>query len=163
MPYTITREDAERDLRALRGALSGFPVSISSSSVPALQELADAIEQQVKPAVGEPQQFASVVKARDIIMTTYPTGMFWTRVSGGIWIDDVAGTEREWDKLDVVEVLRVGLGDPSSEPTGEFEAGYWACQADAHGKLQKQLAEAITGERKNAYERAIQAVEELAP
>lgn len=147
--------------------------------------------------IEEPEEFASVVKARDILAATYKTGLFWTRVTGS-WMDDVAGCERQWDQLEVVEVLRVGLGEPQrdgfctcfssteraldcgiaehrraarirrdpmddSDEPDTFNEGMREMNTAIHQKIRALLADAITGERRNAFEKAIQAVEELAP
>lgn len=168
MPYTITREDAERDLRALRSLLSGFPVSVSSSSVPALLEIINAIEDQVKPAVEEPEAFGSIVRAR------YPGNQtdscLWQMAPEGrgrhYWESEYGAVE-VWSELTDVEVLRVGLGEQSADVEKlreeAWDEGARELAAQISTRLQNLLADAITGERKNAFEKAIQAVEELAP
>lgn len=97
------------------------------------------------------------------------------------WLDG-NGNRWEWDALTDVEVLRVGIGP---EPLAEWEKELLGAQerrdieADAykvgertgaailagqiHHRLQKLLTEAITSERKSAYEKAIQVVEDLKP
>lgn len=117
--YTITREDAERDLRALRSVLSGFPVGVSSSALPALRELVWSIEAQVKPAVEEPTEFGSVVRATDRNnrithwCRTYAVAVDEPWCTGNhmrSWADVIADAT-------AVEVLRVGVGDEKAAPT----------------------------------------------
>lgn len=181
-------------------------------------KVADDIEAQVKPAIEEPLAFASVVKVK--------SEQLYVR-TGALPVHPWESGEDScsWSDLDVVEVLRVGLGceyspslqqirdlllrSPSgyltngetlsayrdlrkglsdllsAEPLTEIQTELVGLQerrdieADAykvgerigatvmngkiHNRLQEQLREAITSERKSALERAIQAVEELAP
>lgn len=52
MPYQITREDAERDAAAIRTAcLKWAYLSNGAEFIDTLRELADSIEEQVKPVV----------------------------------------------------------------------------------------------------------------
>lgn len=176
MPYTITREDGALDLGAIRQILSFVPSD--KDNYPAwyrLRELADSIEEQVKAVVEEPTEFGSLVRAgrsgSDRVLwhpTTFHGKHYWMSETGVVEV---------WSELTDVEVLRVGLGEPESVATqisrmsrfaheadkDAFDAGFDACRAGAHQKLCALLADAITSERKNAFEKAIQAVEELAP
>lgn len=90
----------------------------AGASARALRALAASIEEQTKPAVQEPTETFSVVKARD--KQRDDSGLFWTRINGG-WIDDKEGRHRAWHLLDVVEVLRVGVGELELEPLASWE------------------------------------------
>jgi hypothetical protein len=180
MPYTITREDPERDLRALRGALSGFPIGISSSIIPALQELADSIEEQLsKPAIEEPIKFGSIVRAG---IDGLSDRVLWQRLCTGGWQSEHGTFTASFDWLDHPEVLRVGIGDC---PACSESAPEWArldaanADEDAYAKgitkgierakavhilrLRDLRSVAISAERKDAYDKAIRAVEEPLP
>ena len=64
MPYSITREEAALDLQALRSILA--KTDKDKVNYPAwyrLAELADSIEEQVKPAIEEPTEFGSIIRA----------------------------------------------------------------------------------------------------
>lgn len=154
--YTITREDADRDLRALRGALARFPEAVSSSCIPALRELIDAIEEQTKPAIEEPLAFASVVKVR--------SGELYVRLGAAQALPWGSGEAmRHWNHLDVVEVLRVGVGEQDDAyGNGVLQGRRVACIM-VKLWLQKQLSAAIGAERKDVLEKAIKAVEDLIP
>ena len=112
--YTITRKDAERDLNALRAVLSGFPVSVSSSVVPALRELVEAIEEQVKPAVEEPSEFGSIVRAG---VDGLSDRVLWQR-GPKKWHSETGDLVACFKWLDHPEILRVGIGEPQP-PTYE--------------------------------------------
>lgn len=102
MPYSITREDPERDLRALRAVLSGFPVGISSSAIPALQELADSIEEQVEkidPVEALVQEFTYEADS--------DAAEFWTTVQWRKHHDAFAAA--------LSEVLRIGVGESKTD------------------------------------------------
>lgn len=206
MPYSITREDPERDLRALRAVLSGFPAGISSSAIPALQELADSIEEQVpKPAVEEPTEQWSVIRATPSWDGAEPRE--FTRLKGGFWVDHDGNECGPWESLSCIEVLRIGVGagynhplqqlrdilfrfpdgemanregaeaykalrreigillseSPASEQYGADP--YKTGRLDTIDRLQKHLIQlrssAITAERQDAYDKAIEAVEAL--
>lgn len=59
------------------------------------------------PDIEEPTETFSVVKARDLLETD--TGLFWTRIQGAWW-DDQRHAMRGWRNLEVIEVLRIGVG-----------------------------------------------------
>lgn len=141
-----------------------------------LQLMAEDIEAQLPPAVDEPLAFGSLIRAG----SPRVTAILWQKAPdrrGQHYWESEMGDVEVWSELTDVEVLRVGLGEPESVATqisrmsrfaheadkDAFDAGFDACRAGAHQKLCALLADAITSERKNAYEKAIQAVEELAP
>lgn len=172
--YTITREDADRDLRALRGALARFPEAVSSSCIPALRELIDAIEEQTKPAIEEPTELWSVISA-NVPGSHFLEPKQLVRLED-VWCDDEGNGWGDFRSFSDVEVLRVGVGEPLNvhefmtsagfDPTDAqgdaFNAGFSACRSVVYALLAKQLLGAITAERKDALEKAIKAVEELA-
>lgn len=100
--YTITREDAERDLRALRSVLSGFPVGVSSSALPALRELVWSIEAQVKPAIEEP--------TGDVLLFVFGT-VYKRQDNAEWWPYGQIGAGYEWPDL-VDECRRTGSALP---------------------------------------------------
>lgn len=110
------------------------------------------------PRMTEPQAFGSVVRAG---YNGNPDRVLWQRdpLKGHHYWESESGVIEVWSELTDVEVLRVGLGEDSEA----FNDGMREMNAAIHQKVRSLLAEAITGERKNAYEKAIQAVEELAP
>lgn len=119
--------------------------------------LAGQIEEQVKPAVEEPTELWSVINAN------VPGSRFLEPkqlVRSGVgWLDADGNSWGEFEAFSDVEVLRVGLGEDGDA----FNDGMREMNAAIHQKVRALLADAITSERKNAYEKAIQAVEELAP
>lgn len=133
-----------------------------------------AIEEQAKPAIEEPLRFASVVRVK--------SGALFVRVGALQALPWASGEAlREWDQLDVDEVLRVGVDEPLAgwekellgvQERRDIEAdaykvgertGAAILAGQIHHRLQKLLTEAITSERKNAYEKALQVVEGLQP
>jgi hypothetical protein len=160
MPYSITREDPERDLRALRAVLSGFPVSISSSAIPALQELADSIEEQVIPpepsgdvvvffTLGHPRAGVAYCPDGGLWDGDSEAGLTWAEIAGKGKAEEVMLYRR-------VEYPEVDIYGSDSYKTG--------C-VDTIDRLQKHLIQlrssAITAERQDAYDKAIEAVEAL--
>lgn len=138
MPYSITREDPERDLRALRAVLSGFPAGISSSAIPALQELADSIEEQVEkidPVEALIQEFTHEA--------TTDAAEFWTIVQWRKHHDDF--TTR------LSEVLRIGVGE--AKPCGGCDS------LEKVLKILEGVRDAsITATEKEAVERCLRAL-----
>ena len=120
---------------------------------------ADSIEEQAKPAVEEPTEFGSLVRAR----SCGPLSMLWQRslVNGKHYWESDTGAVEVWSALTDVEVLRVGIGTPA-EPV-VFSRGYEAAQTAIRSMLRTLRSEAITSERKSAYDRALEAVEEMQP
>lgn len=107
MPYSITRQDAAKDALAVRLILGALPAMVNTGAIERLTELADSIEEQVKPP--EPYDFASVVRVK--------TGTSFVRVGAVSNRPWVSGEERRnWDELDVAEVLRIGVGEVPPTP-----------------------------------------------
>lgn len=126
------------------------------------QLVKDIVAQMPKPAVKEPAEFGSVVRASNDGINL----RLWTPapyLGEHYWMAETRMYE-VWSELTDVEVLRVGLDGATSESYRKgFEFGLREMNTQAHQKIRALLADAITGERKNAFEKAIQAVEELAP
>lgn len=164
MTYTITRENGVSDAMAVQEAINLCAANGAGESVLAnlLRDLRDSIEEQVKPAIDEPQEFTSVVRA-----TSHGEPMLWqkTPMHGKHYWESETGAVEVWSELTDVEVLRVGLGEaPDNESYRKgFEFGMREMNTQIHLRHLEQLAESITSERKNALEKAIQTVEELAP
>jgi hypothetical protein len=154
---------AREFIQWLRGGLGGE-----------FAKVADDIEQQVKPAIDEPTEWGSVVRARvepdaEPLLLTYvpnPEESDPDKPRGYPWYSEHDGWH-SWDGLADVEVLRVGIGDNRGDvlprDTEDYKFGQSDFAFDLLGKLRNLWSEAITSERKNAYEKAIQAVTELQP
>lgn len=115
-------------------------------------EIAAAIEEQVKPAVEEPLDFGSLVRASN----PERKNVLWQQaphIGGHYWINAYRDVE-VWSELTDVEVLRVGLGG---------DHGARGIVNQIHECLQKLLVKTPLVVEQRAYEKAIQAVEELAP
>jgi hypothetical protein len=168
-PYSITRENAARDLAALRATIDGrhYPDESEAAQIAVLQELADSIEEQVKPE--EPEPF-SVVQAvdpdgRDITAIRVFPGANLAWSSGSAWY--------RWADLKAIRVLRRGVGaDPildrlADSPRLEdaraegYNDGVEAAKSAAISLLLIKRERAITGERKDAYEKAIADIESI--
>lgn len=155
-PYSITREDAAKDAEAVRlilGTLQGL--GVNTSAAVRLTELADSIEEQVKPE--EPKEFGSMVRApwngRDRL---------WVRTHKAYW-EDESGICAGWTELERPEVLRIGVGAELNSTYGEDP--YKTGCADTIDRLQKHLIQlrssAITVLQQRAYDKAIEAVEAM--
>lgn len=111
--YTISRSDGAADVFALQDALNVLKESAfwDSPTAKRLLDLRRSIEEQMKPAIEEPQAFGSIIRARDTRDgKPEKSGLFWVRQRAG-WFDDVLGRQCPWEYLEVAEVLRVGIGD----------------------------------------------------
>lgn len=132
-----------------------------------LDLMAEDVEAQFpKPAVDEPEQFGSIVRAKspqdpqaDLLWTPTPRRRhYWMSVSGLCEV---------WSELTEVEVLRVGVGElPSkSQKAAQDNDAYLQGYGDFAAKVRRDLsalrAEAIGAERKDAYDKAIEVVESL--
>jgi len=118
----LTLDDPRVLMRALELAVERLVQTPMKGAAQILTHLRDSIEEQMKPAVEEPTETFSVIKARDLMggEPGGPTGMFWTRIRGG-WFDDVQGALRGWSNLVVTEVLRIGIGDDTDMTADEFD------------------------------------------
>jgi hypothetical protein len=173
MTYTITREDPERDLNALRAAIEKFryPDEVEAVQLQHVQELADSIEEQVKPIVKDPEAFGSIVRAG---YDEHTDRVLWVRTPRGWYAETDHGYHAYFAGLHEPEVLRVGIGEPgakSKEALAAYDQGYGNGQyagfsqalEAADEKLRQFRAEAITSERKSAYDTAIAVIEGLQP
>lgn len=159
MSYTIEREDPAEDARVLRAAIKIARSLVGGDATPMkrLIELADSIEEQVKPPkVDEPEVFGSIVRATE----GYGTWLWQkTPAQGKHYWESETGAHTVWSELSDVEVLRVGIGD-SNEPS-RYEQGF----VDFGGAVRRDLsvlrADAITAERKDAYDKALATVAAL--
>jgi hypothetical protein len=158
---TINLEDPAKTIELLkRAAKYAGSDGWNTQSSQHADLIARQIEEQVKPAIKEPLDFATVVRVN--------TGAMFVRVGAMERHPWVSGEcARSWDELDVVEVLRVGIGDDpgdvAPEETSDYMYGAQDTISAIHGKLQLLRSEAITSERKQAYDVAIRTVEELQP
>ena len=179
-----------------------------------LEALLEQVEAQLpKPAVEEPTEFGSIVRA-----PWSSKKLLWFKAADNSWWSE-SGVATAWSQLRNPEVLRVGVGEPpdvtafsrgwdeavsllrkyviqyaSSAHTGQhkdaykaaidrltemvgeapesadtaaFDDGFYEGKREMNAQilscLRVMLRAAITAERKDALEKAIQAVEELAP
>lgn len=117
-----------------------------------LEARADALDPP-KPDIEEPLAFASVVKTR--------SGTLYVRLGAAQILPWGSGEDlRTWDQLDVVEVLRVGVGEA---PTAAADNAHAQGFDDAVNYMRRTLIQlrssAITAERKDADDKALEAVE----
>lgn len=104
----LTLDDPRVLMRALELAVERLAQTPMQVAAQILTHLRDSIEEQVKPAVEEPFEFGSVVSTR--------TDGLFVRLGAAMALPwGNGGALRTWDQLDVVEVLRVGIGEPSNE------------------------------------------------
>jgi hypothetical protein len=122
--------------------------------------IAESIEEQVKPAIEEPTEFGSLVRARSF----GPLSMLWQRspVNGKHYWESENGAVDVWSELTDVEVLRVGIGENDDFAVGEaFTAGVRNTVARGTRVLKGFRDQALTAERKDAYQNAINVLREL--
>ena len=131
-----------------------------------LHELADSIEEQVKPAIEEPTEWGSVVRARRVgYGAEDTTSLRWwrqnTRDANDSWASEPAGDlgvrySSHWSYLHDPEVLRVGVGD---------EAAYNNGVSDTVSALIARLLEKRHGtnlmQKRDAFTEAIKIAEAL--
>lgn len=134
-----------------------------------LSDAAEQIERQVEPVIKEPEVFGSIVRASAPAQRT-AEGLLWQMApqNGKHYWESEYGAVEVWSELTDVEVLRVGLGEIPSDSQKDaqddaYMLGRTELRSRIHERLLQMLDVAITRERKNALEKAIQAVEELAP
>lgn len=119
MSYTIEREDPQRDLSALRNAVAFYLVKLGDCHPVSvvLQEIADSIEEQVKPLVEEPTEPWSVIFANvPCSHGIEPRQLVLTSVG---WIDAAGNGWGDFSSFSDVEVLRVGIGQDQSAAYNE--------------------------------------------
>lgn len=166
MPYSITREDAGRDVRAIRTALSCLrAVGVNTSVAVELDGLAYSIEEQLKPVIDEPTEFGSMVQARWIEAPDYiePLPWVYTPWQGEHRWRSGDGLTAVWSDLSDVEVLRIGAGEESAfDDSSDYSTGYAKGADDTAAAIRARLRAlrtvAITSERKDAIDSAIREV-----
>lgn len=147
--------DPRVQLRALQLAVERLASTPLQGAAQILTHLREAIEEQVKPAVEEPEEFGSLVRARSF----GPLAMLWQRSpeNGKHYWESDTGAVEVWSGLQDVEVLRVGIGE------SVFDRGAEAATTTHLSVLRTLRSEAITSERKDAYDTAISRLEGLRP
>lgn len=132
-PYTVTRQNGQEDAAALRYALQFASVRHSTHAT-VLREIADRIEEQLTPAIEEPQEFGSIVRAA----APHHHRALWTRspMTGDHYWMSEKGYAEVWPELTDVEVLRVGLGEPVNVHEFMTSAGFGStpAQEDAYAR-----------------------------
>jgi hypothetical protein len=160
-PVNVT--DATQAVEALRYALEFASVKHSTYAT-ALCELADSIEEQVKPTVEEPVAWGSLVRADSTasaqvrILFAYVPAPEEVADAGErkfSWYSE-KDSWHSWQDLSRIEVLRIGVGaeDPDA---ASFTEGFDAACNEILKDLRKLRVNAITGERQDAYDKAIKA------
>lgn len=81
-----------------------------------LDTMADDMEAQLKPAIEEPTEFGSMVRAGATNWTTRPLLWQKTPAAGKHYWESETGVVEVWSELTHVEVLRVGIGEPPMAP-----------------------------------------------
>jgi hypothetical protein len=131
--------------------------------------IAQSIEEQVKPAIEEPTEFGSIVRARH---PTDPDGVaaeLWqmSPTHGQHYWQSESEQLAVWSELRGPEVLRVGIGE---QPLAAWELNLLDGQAlrgieDVVARgirvLEGFRDQAITAERKDAYQNAINVLREI--
>lgn len=126
--------------------------------------------EQVKPAIEEPEAFGSLVRAT-AGNTNYPLPTYlWQRspMNGKHYWESETGVVEVWSELTDVTVLRVGLGVADEEKLdASFNDGLHEGQRDMNTRIHARLVSLHDLEvlklRQRGLEKAMQAVEELAP
>lgn len=114
-----------------------------------LTDAAEQIEKQVKPAIEEPKEFGSIVRA---ISGPSVYGTLWQMAPGHgehYW-QDAHGCVEVWSELTDVEVLRVGLGpEPLAErdPLNEQEVRDVATAVLSAMDVDQYLIDAVANAR----------------
>lgn len=156
MSYTITRENAVRDLEALKAILDND--GIVESDVKVLEEITDSIEEQVKPAIEEPKEFGSIVRAG---IDGVSDRVLWVRSASGYWFSAYSQRATFGD-FHEPEVLRVGIGDDSQAAQDD---AYLCGRRDFGSRLRKELVQlassAVTAPEKRCYDTVIAKVAAL--
>lgn len=138
-PYTVTRQNGQRDIEALKALLAGDGVVDSDADV--VQQIVERIEEQLpKPAIEEPREWQSMVLAGHLDAPEMPQRIL-VRRSDGIW-ESAEGLKAEWSELLDIKVLRVGIG----EALPKSAAGLSRMSIEAHirKRANEFAAEAIT-------------------
>lgn len=142
--YLEGHEDADRAKRIMWGQIAG------------------SIEEQVKPAVEEPTEFGSIMLAHFV----NGKALRWVRLPDS-WVSELGGFTAPGANFKIVEVLRVGIGADAVAPEGFDHAAYTMGVERAGAvhllRLRDLRASANSAERKDAYDKAIRAVEEPLP
>lgn len=100
---------------AIRGAVQALRTA-------GLDAMADDMEAHLKPAIEEPKEFGSVVRAG---FDAHTDRVLWVRTPGGWYAEEKHGFHAFFAGLHDPEVLRVGIGDsPEAEYHRGYEAGY---------------------------------------
>lgn len=117
---------------------------------------------QMKPA--EPTEYGSIILARSDEREQRVRWMSPTSEPG--WYSEFGAFVGGYQMLRDVEVLRIGVGerpDVAPEETDDYKLGASDFIFAALRQLRQLRAEAVTSERKNAYDVAIKTVEDLQP
>lgn len=127
--YTFTATDAE---------VWKLVDHLAATLGPIDKRVADELRGQLKPAVEEPQEFASVVRA-----TSHGEPMLWqkTPMHGKHYWESETGAVEVWSELTDVEVLRVGVGEP-----GQVD-GFCSCPPDGRARdcgIRRHRVEALS-------------------
>lgn len=162
---TCTPTWLAQNLRGRATFMGGETVGDKESAA-ALRELADSIEEQVKPAVDEPQEFGSLIFARHPDDPEHVAAEWWQLCPsrGKHYWESQSGKVEIWSELLDVRVKRVGHGVSSEAYHREsWRNGY---QLGADNTRDRHIAvldglkrELITAVEHTVVDKAIAAIE----
>lgn len=166
---TLTLDDPELAASQLRHAANhwndGPPKSNPVGDL--LLSLADSIEEQLKPAVDEPQEFGSLIFARHPDDPEYVAAEWWQLCPsrGEHYWESQSGEVELWSELLDVRVKRVGHGVSSEAYHREsWRNGYQLGIENTRDRITRRLEglkrDLITSVEKTAIDKAIAKVEE---
>lgn len=115
---------------------------------------------QVEPAVEEPTERWSIIAA-NVPGSHFLEPKQLVKTDAG-WLDSDGNEWGSFDSFSDVEVLRVGIGNQQDEKNA-YVAGFTGAKRSAAYQIHALREAAITAERKDAYDKAILAVEGLQP
>jgi len=123
--------------------------------------IAAQIEEQVKPAVEEPEDFGSIVQAWH--PSEDPSGTppdLWQRspMNGKHYWENRNGVCEVWSDLVHPQVLRVGIGEDHSD---SYNMGRTDFAEAMRRDISALRAAAVGAERKNAYDNALATIAAL--
>lgn len=109
---------------AIRGAVQALRAAN-------LDNMADDMEAQLKPAVEEPKAFGSIVRAG---YDEHTDRVLWVRAGRGWFAETEHGFHSSFAGLHNPEVLRVGIGEPGDEEWAAAKYEATTALADAYSR-----------------------------
>lgn len=147
-PYTVTRQNGQRDIEALKALLAGDGLVDSDADV--VQQIVERIEEQLpKPAIEEPP--------KDCVVMDITARSWLYDGDSEMWINEAMPESR----LPWVDLLTLYADQPrvyypaqdvAPEDTEDYKAGVEDYRAKMADVLRMKRSEALTAERQNAYD-----------